>query len=207
MSDLKEVSLSDESSQAQNEAQVDLELQAQPTPPLPPPPPRTRNHPIKEAAPSKTGAGKGPSHGALISRPTGRPPLLPERLPRIIELAAEGWTREEIAQELGMTRNALRVLLYKARQQGQLLDSEDRVVHQAVPLAIDNLINLLEKGDKHTTHEMLKGVGIWKSHAQTKNEGQTGPVVLAVKFEIPEGSQPKTIEGSIVGRPVGELTK
>lgn len=137
----------------------------------------------------------------------GRPALIEKRLPTIVALAGQyGWSYRQIAEYLSaqegqeVSSQAVRSALYRLRKNGQLVDTEHKLAHLAVPLAIDTLIKSLEEDDTKAALETLKGMGLFRQHSAVKQEGPT-KMELQVSFVRPEGAEEQVIEGQIVGSP------
>lgn len=139
----------------------------------------------------------------------GRPSSIDRRLPTIIALAGQyGWSYKQIADYLTqqegrpVTGDAVRSALYRLRKSGALVDTEQKLAHLAVPMALDVVVDKLDQGDERIAVETLKGAGIFRAHSQVKQDSTSTKMELQVKFVKPEGveSEP-VIEGQIVGRP------
>ncbi len=82
------------------------------------------------------------------------------------------------------------------------MDSAERLDRMGVPLAIDNVVNGLEKGDDRTkmkySLEILKGRGVLRTEDTAVKQPQQ---VLAVRIEMPSGGHVVAAEGAIVGTP------
>jgi transposase len=135
----------------------------------------------------------------------GRPSKLPRQLAAIIALRTEGQSDTQIAERLNLSVSTVRGILAKARKQLGFSDLIDRVEHRAVPTAVDNLIEGLDRGDKDYTLATLKGVGVFRNHSAVKNEGAPteNKNVLVVKIEMPAGVQPGELPTVAVGNIVG----
>lgn len=130
---------------------------------------------------------------------------LPRQLAAIIAMRTEGLTNKQIAEKLGLAVPTIGVILQKARKELHLSDLVDRVEHRAVPTAVDNLIEGLDKGDKDYTLATLKGVGVFRSHSVGKSDqpAQDNRNVLIVKIEMPAGLVPGQLPAVAVGNIVG----
>lgn len=143
----------------------------------------------------------------IVKKGVGRPSLIKKRLPTIIALAGQGWSHRQISEFLtekegvAVTHDAVRQALYRIRKTGQLVDTEERLAYMAAPMAVDVVVDALERGDIETAKETLKGLGYFKAHQAVKQEGGATKLELEVKFSRPEGSV-EVIEGSVVGEPI-----
>lgn len=139
----------------------------------------------------------------------GHPSYIERRLPTIIALAGQyGWSYKQIADYLTIqegreiTGDAIRAALYRLRKSGALVDTEQKLAHLAVPMALDVVVGALGKGDERVAVETLKGAGIFRAHSQVKQDSTSTKMELQVKFIRPEGAtEDPIIEGQIVGRP------
>jgi hypothetical protein len=76
--------------------------------------------------------------------------------------------------------------------------------HQAVPLAIDNLMKGLEENDKEYTLEVLKGRGAFRTHSHQASTASVGPMHLQIQVELPAGAGGNVIDvtaGQVTGKP------
>jgi len=144
---------------------------------------------------NKHNVGRRPRNGAAK-----------KRLAKIIEMAALGYTRKQMALELSLqegkevTPMAIRSTLYRLRKQGQLSDTEARLTTEAAPMAAEVIIERLAEGDKVMAIETLKGLGVFKTHTAQKSDGQVGIQALQVVFQ--EGGRPIELKSAnVVGAP------
>lgn len=110
-------------------------------------------------------------------------------------------TIAEAAEKIGITKSTLRTYIYRATKRGWLRfdDPLSRMDYEIVPKVIDNLNFFLDARDKTVTVETAKGT-IFKTYAESKGTN-TQQTVLALKIEMPDGSETKIVSGHIVGRP------
>jgi hypothetical protein len=133
-------------------------------------------------------------------------------LATVLTLTIQGVGEKAIADSLGITRGQVRIAR-RALRERKLLDDTlkaavDRLTNEAVPLAVDNVIDKLESGDEKTTNRVLDTFGL----GPAKGAGVTGdaPAVpkvppLTLNFNLPPGV---TVEranqlpssGKVVGR-------
>lgn len=115
-----------------------------------------------------------------------------------IALKAQGLKYAEIAEQLELSVNTIKTYLFRAEQKGWLnLDSfsdpEDKLDVVLRSKAVRNINALLDgdedfKGDKETTLEVAKGLGMLKQHQVVKSDQQTTVgVALKVHVEMPPG--------------------
>lgn len=149
-----------------------------------------------------------PPNGLPAKR--GRPSIVEKYLPTILTLAGQyGWSYRQIAEYLSKRRGqsvsgeSVRAALYRLRKGGALADTEAKLTHMAVPVAVESLIELLSKGNKEAVIETLKGVGLFRQFQSIKQEGAPSKMELVVTFQRPEGESREIVEGSIVGTPLG----
>lgn len=118
--------------------------------------------------------------------------LLAERRAICVALKQQGWTHNEIVEGTGLTYEQVRYCLRMARYDGQLADTVADLAHGALPQAVENLSKILED-DTHENHwdatkETLKGLGAFKSHKNTVQEGGGAAMALQINFQMPDGS-------------------
>lgn len=166
----------------------------------------------KKSAPPDPSPANHPAPAARVDvlDAAAADPDFSAREAQCIALRLLGHSNAEIAESLGISKQVVANYLYNARQKGRLLgDLDNLLTHKAAGLAVDNLIDGLQTGDKEYTLETLKGLGYLRNHSQIKTEGGAGQVALQVVVELPPGvSDPAAIpmKGQIVGVPRAELT-
>lgn len=118
-----------------------------------------------------------------------------------VRLKAEGWSKKEIAERMGIKPETLNVYLRKATQEGWLRieDPLERFQTQLVPRIVDNIEFFLKAKDRTMTIEAAKGAGIFKSHQALKVESDGPQTVLALKIETAPGQETKIAQGVILG--------
>src|SRR4051812_31107430 len=70
------------------------------------------------------------------------------RASAILALRSQGFNRMEIGKMVGLTPNAVRVALYRARRAGAINDLRDILQNDSMALAIESLNYHLKKKDK-----------------------------------------------------------
>lgn len=114
-----------------------------------------------------------------------------------VALRVAGFTRKEIADEMGVSVSYVDKLIRAAKDTG-LAKS---VLHsRAIPLALDNLINGLEQADKDYTLKTLEGTGVLGKHV-THEGGPKQAFQFNIVVESPSGGTRDVVAGSIVGVP------
>lgn len=127
-------------------------------------------------------------------------------------LRSQGLKNADIAARLGIQPNTLAALISRATQEGWLKfdNPAERLQYELAPKIVDNIEKALHEGSEKMTIEAAKGIGLFKSYQAVKVEGSAPSMVLALKFETPEGyaaelapgnaifGTPRTIEGEVV---------
>jgi hypothetical protein len=108
----------------------------------------------------------------------------------------------DAADKIGVNKSTLRTYIYRATKYGWLMfdDPLSRVEYEIVPKVLDNLNHFLDAKDKTVTIEAAKGT-IFKTYAESKGAGQAQQTILALKIEMPDGTETKIVGGHIVGKP------
>lgn len=140
--------------------------------------------------------------------PIDRERTVPRMSRRMAEVCADrmqGLTYREIAELRGLSIKTVGNLLYEARQRAQLRDVPDFLQHEALPIAVDNLVEGLRKGDQKYTLATLSGLGAFSTHSkQEQNVNANAGMTLTLKVEMPDGREvrdPDTLIGEVVGMP------
>jgi hypothetical protein len=85
------------------------------------------------------------------------------------------YTRDEISRVLDVSVGTVDRVLAKLRSDKKLRegfeDTLERVNNEALPLAMESLLDHLGKHDKEMTIETLKGRGVFRNYNNTKTEG------------------------------------
>ena len=110
-------------------------------------------------------------------------------------------THTEIAEKIGISRNHLSTLVNRAVREGWLVFSgpADRLEHEIVPQAMDNVAHFIKKQDKAMTIEVMKGAGIFKTHQAIRTETTQPQTVLALKIDMTPATELQVVQGNIVG--------
>ena len=125
-----------------------------------------------------------------------------KRVAKILMLKLQGYKGPAIGKKLGISEESVRHYMWLAGKNGwlnatgtALTDPTEELAfntsHKAVRninLALDGVA--LPPGMQEMTIETAKGLGLFKSHAQVKNEGPAQPNMLIVQFEMPKGLHP-----------------
>lgn len=89
----------------------------------------------------------------------------------IITLQQQGFSRREIGRLCGMSPNAVRMALTRARAAGRLNDLRSILENDSMALAVEGLNHHLRLKDKDAIFEHLKGMGQWRSYNNNKHDG------------------------------------
>lgn len=121
---------------------------------------------------------------------------MPKQLGALVALRAQGFDNAEIAKKLGVTPRKLTALIAKARKEYGWSDLEDRLVHVAVPKAMDNVIKHLDhesseaaqvNGQHLMTRTVLGGVGVFRTHTAVKQTSKNENLnVMRIEILMPE---------------------
>lgn len=123
----------------------------------------------------------------------------------VLALRFEGFKEHaEIAQILGCSIHQVAGALLRVRKDADIEKQLDRIDQIVVPLAVDNVIEGVARGDKGYTLRVLDGRGIFRVHksidAQVKKTIITMRVNVTVPSHLPPGAPLPTIKlGSVVG--------
>jgi DNA-binding CsgD family transcriptional regulator len=128
-----------------------------------------------------------------------------------VALKAQGLKNKDVAEQLGITTNTLKVYMYRAHKNGwfnidSFEDPDDKLEIVLKSKTIRNLDMYLDNADKEVTLETAKGLGIFKQHQMIKND-TVAPIgiALSVSVEMPPaavgGAIPEARVGSIGGAP------
>ena len=140
-----------------------------------------------------------------------------------IALRAQGFSIEEAAEEIGLTKNTIKSYLQIARREGWItssvfIDPADKLEHVLQHQVVENLGAILAETNEQaaektalssraveTTIEVAKGTGLLKQHQVSKGEitSQVG-LALKVQIDMPAGITTIAREGSIGGTPAFE---
>jgi hypothetical protein len=132
----------------------------------------------------------------------------------IIAMKVQGKKYAEIAETLKLSEQTCKNYLYIAHKHNQINFDTFAMPEDALDIvlkskAVRNINALLDdkdscKGDKETTLEVAKGLGLLKQHQVVK--GDTGPnlgIALQVQIQMPESGTalPQLRDGAVGGRP------
>lgn len=144
--------------------------------------------------------------GTGARNPKGPPSKFPRQIAAIVYMRMHGMSNKDIAEKLGVRPMRVNEILYKARTEYGFRDLLERVEHQIIPQAVENLTTLLNEGDREATFETLKGTGVFRKHVVGKDSGATpASNALTVQINLPEGmtfdTMPMVAVGSILANP------
>lgn len=110
-------------------------------------------------------------------------------------------TLMEASSRMGLAPKTLTGMISKATKEGWLrfYDPLDRLEHEIIPQTMDNLVELLNDGDKQTTIEVAKGT-IFRTYQAAKGITDQPTTVLALKIETLSHDQEKVLTGHVVGK-------
>lgn len=117
----------------------------------------------------------------------------------LIALVKAGHSSRKIGEMLGLKPNAVRVAIWRARNDGHLNDLREMLNNEVSALAIDTVKHHIKKKNADVAIEHLKGVGLYKNHSNVKNEGggagfQMPPLQVNVVVQNQAGAMPVTPE-------------
>jgi predicted transcriptional regulator len=92
----------------------------------------------------------------------------------LFALRAQHYSHGEIAELTGLSVNAVKKALQRARHAGILNDQRKTLEVESTDLAIDSLNYHLRRRDKKVTLAHLKGMGHYRNYSNQKNEGMAG---------------------------------
>jgi hypothetical protein len=119
-----------------------------------------------------------------------------------IALRSKGYTAKEIAVAMDVPLEAVRRSLRSGRLNGKLRDVVQDLQASALPLAVEGLIESLEKREKWAISETLRGLGAFQTHTAQQIDTKSVSTELSVTFIQP--SIPTVLNPTgIVGRARG----
>jgi hypothetical protein len=128
-----------------------------------------------------------------------------QRAAKAIAYRMLGYDVPSIAREMNETESSVKRHLMAGRRQGVLVDIEDRLQHHAAAIATDQLITLIEAGDKEAVFKTLSGLGHFRTHSSIKSDGPADRTIqLQVNVEMPTGARGNLntpLTGQITGSP------
>ena len=120
-----------------------------------------------------------------------------------VALRLKGYKPKEIAIAMDVSVARVRRSLSQGRTSGALRDVVNDLQATALPLAVEQLIEKLEKGEDWAIKETLRGLGAFRSYAAQQIDAKTQSTELVVSFVQP--AQPVIVNpAGIVGRARGE---
>jgi len=121
----------------------------------------------------------------------------------VVALRIKGMTIGEIATATGIDAKVIRRALYEAKQNAPVADLDVLIDARGLPQAVDNMLDLLDRGDKEATFEVLRGRGVLRTHQAVRHEGGTGNLTLNVAFNLPANAkaEPISVAGQVFGKP------
>ena len=119
-----------------------------------------------------------------------------------IALRLKGYTAKDIAIALDVPLTQVRRVLRNGRVNGKLRDVVNDLQASALPLAVEGLIESLERGERWAISETLRGLGAFKTHTAQQIDAKTESTELSVTFVQPHAPMVMNPNG-IVGRARG----
>ena len=116
----------------------------------------------------------------------------------ILLLREQGYSRKEIGKLCGMTPNAVRQALTRARREGKLNELRSILENDSLALAIESLNHHLLAKDKDATFKTLEGLGQFRAYNNSKHEGTPGFTMPALTVNVVAVAPPAA------GAPAGE---
>ncbi len=128
-----------------------------------------------------------------------------ERQGIVVALRLKGVPITRIADLVQTHPTDVRRILRNAREAGDLNDVLVDLTHDALPRAVEKLLDALDDGEPWAIQQTLKGLGAFKTYRQQETHGsQIDERTLHVQFEMPD--QPVVVHPeNIVGRPKGRI--
>jgi predicted transcriptional regulator len=114
-------------------------------------------------------------------------------------LKLRGYSVQTIADGLDVSVARVRRVLKQARTDGNLADVLADLTTEALPLAVEKLIEQIDKGEEWAIKETLKGTGAFRRYAQQDQTAQRDERQLQVNFimpALPTALNPKGVVGS-----------
>lgn len=118
----------------------------------------------------------------------------------LFALRAQNYSHGQIAELTGLSVNAVKKALRRARDAG-IFESATRILQtESTELAIESLNHHLRRHDKEMTKAHLKGMGFYKNYSNQKNETPAGfqmpPFQVNITFEGGARPAPEAIDVS-----------
>ena len=105
----------------------------------------------------------------------------------------EGFNPQETSEILGVTAGVVRGALMSLRKHAAMDDQINKLDELIVPLAVDNIANMVMKGDKDATFKVLDGRGVFRTHKSI--DAQVTRRTLSMKIEM-------TVPAHLTGLPL-----
>jgi hypothetical protein len=119
-------------------------------------------------------------------------------------LKLRGYPVTLIANGLGVKPDRIRRVLKQSRSDGNLDDVLKDLTTEALPLAVEKLVDALGNGERWAIQDTLKGLGAFRTHHAQEGGGQLPSNTLEVNFIMPTVPQVMNPRG-IVGAPRGVI--
>lgn len=104
--------------------------------------------------------------GSAIGRTMIRDPALQRlRALKVVELRVTGHSYEEIAKYLRCSMGTVKNILKFAEKAELIVDAEDKILNELVPLAHTAIKDALTEGNAKIAVEVMKGIGLFGSKA------------------------------------------
>lgn len=117
-------------------------------------------------------------------------------------LRLRGYNIQTIAVGLDVSQARVRRALKQARIDGNLADVLQDLTTEALPLAVEKLIDKLHEGDWKAIRETLRGTGAFRTYSQQDGTTIRDERKLEVKFTLPKNAAVPTMNPrGIVGAP------
>jgi len=115
-------------------------------------------------------------------------------------LKLRGYSVKTIATGLGVNPERIRRVLKQARRDGNLNDTLSDLTTEALPLAIEGLVDALENKEAWAIKDTLRGLGAFRTYTQSESGAGEAPKTLEVNFIMPANPMLMNPKG-IVGAP------
>lgn len=104
----------------------------------------------------------------------------------LLALKIQGYSAKSLADLFAMDVTRVRRILRQARADGALNDVTQDLLTDALPLAVEKLVDALEKGETWAIQDTLKGLGAFKTHTAGDHGGGAAQTNLEVTFVMPD---------------------
>lgn len=100
-----------------------------------------------------------------------------------------GLSNIDIAERLGINERTLRAHLQRSRETGflKITDPELKLENEILPLAMERLGEHVDAGSLQAVLEVVKGLGLLKSHQAIKTQTEVTQKIAVVNIHVPEG--------------------